>query len=320
MSAASLNGSVFSRPSRTAGDRTSPTHALVSAKPAALAGDAVHARAHHRLRSLRPAGRVPPGQRRRRVGAPDARRRIREPIRRRTSHARGICDQAGERAQTGCRSCERDRHRHRRRARAPCRAARRDRHHCHHAVLLDAAGRNGARTFHPGRIGGDDPVFSLQRSRRDAGRQGECGALSQTHRAAAQFRRRDRSKPGLAVHDRTDDGRPAHAARLPAAGGNRADGVGLCHRGNRHVGPPRRHCTAARARALRPVPRPETVRGPKSARTDRGVAPGAQAGRGCKPAPTRSSRSSIASCASRVTTRCRRRRPTRRTASRTTAR
>ena len=37
--------------------------------------------------------------------------------------------------------------------------ARRDRHHRHHAVLLDAAGRDGARTFHPGRIGGDDPVF-----------------------------------------------------------------------------------------------------------------------------------------------------------------
>ena len=251
MSAASLNGSAFSRPSRTAGDRTSSTHALVSARPAAHAGDAVHARAHHRFRSLRQADRVPPANGADGLALPMHAGRIREPVRRRTSHARGICDQAGERAQTGCRSCERDRHRHRRRARAPCRAARRDRHHRHHAVLLDATGRNGARTFHPGRIGGDDPVFSLQRSRRDAGRQGECGALSQTHRAAAQFRRRGRSKPGLAVHDRTDDRRTAHAAGLPAAGGNRADGVGLRHRGNRHVGPTRRHCTAAGARALR---------------------------------------------------------------------
>ena len=38
--------------------------------------------------------------------------------------------------------------------------------------------------------------------------------------------------------------------------------VSACrHRGDRHVGPARRHCTAAGARAVRPVPRPETVRG-----------------------------------------------------------
>ena len=63
---------------------------------------------------------------------------------------------------------------------------------------------------------------------------------------------------------------PRHAAGIPVAGGNRADGVGLRHRSNRHVGAARRHRTAAGARALRPVPRPETVRGSKSAGTDRG--------------------------------------------------
>ena len=190
------------------------THAHVSARPRAHAGDPVHARARHRLRSLRKAHRVSPRQRRRRLGAADACGRVGEPRRRRASRARGICRQAGERAQAGHRPCQRDRHRHRRGARPPRRGTRGHRHHRHHAVLLDAAGRDGARAFRAHRRGGEHPVLPLQRARGDAGRQGERGALSQAHRQAAQLCRRDRPEPGLAVHDRADDRCPAAAARI----------------------------------------------------------------------------------------------------------
>ena len=85
------------------------------------------------------------------------------------------------------------------------RAGRRGRDRRHHALLLDAAAGDDRRAFRPDRLGGDDPVLALQRARGDARREDHHRSLPEAHRRAAELRRRGRSQPRLAVHDRAHD-------------------------------------------------------------------------------------------------------------------